>query len=217
MFKKIASAAQVVGVIAICQLAAPWLLLSIPRFPRLTVFKAKRRPRGMYTNSWEQFSHGHTPDHLLSEEEPEQLNIRGEVTGDQRSWSMGIDLEHGVFGWADWQTLLTSHGGSGGSGDLGVLLFGLPGVILTFPLWMTSWLIRHGIEKMSGMSIEMWWIRRQLMKQLRPEDQRALDLAFKNHFNGAETTYVMQKTAEYQDKKARERFAESQRKQSQGR
>jgi hypothetical protein len=211
---KMAGALGLVGTILVCQLAAPWMLFNLPKFPGLVVFKARRRPRGMYKDSWEQFSHSLTDGG--EQEEPEQLNIRGE-TLDERAWSMGIDLEHGVFGWADWQTLLTSHGGSGGSGDLGVLFFGLPGVLLTSPLWVTSWLIRQAFEKMSGMSIEMWWVRRQLMKQLRPEDQRALDLAFKNHFNGAETTYVMQKTAEYQDRRARERFAESQRKQSQGR
>lgn len=207
MFDKIAGAAKLLGTILVCQVYAPWILLNLPKFPGLIVHRARRRPRGMYKDRWEQFSHSLIDEGM--QEEPEQLNIRGERRGRQRSWSMGIDLEHGVFGWADWQTLLTSYGDSGGSGDLGVLFFGLPGVLLTSPVWVISWLIRQAFEKMNGMSIEMWWVRRQLMKQLRPEDQRALELAFKNHFNGAETTYIMQKTAEFQDKRARERFAES--------
>lgn len=214
MFKKIKRALSVIPLIMASQLYAPWLLMNVPGFRRLKVSKATRRQRGMYPDQWEHFAHGYSPGEPQLEETPAQLNIRG-TSKDGRFWSIGIDLEHDVFGWADWGALLNDR--NGGSGDLGVVIFGLPGVILTSPIWLTTTFLRTVFERFTGMPIEMWWVRNQLIKQLTLEDQRALDTAFKNHYNGAETTYFQQKTAEYQDKRNREMFAERQKKQNERR
>ena len=204
------------------QIKGPLMCFDFPKLHRLTVTKATERPRGQYSNNWEHFGvGGYVPRGGIPEtkETPAQLNIHGKVGkskfGDGvvgkmlewgSSWNIGIDLEKGVIGHADWGTI------SGyqymGSAAIGIILFGLPGIILTSPFWILTNITKHIIEKLTSIDIDslVFWLK--VRGQLSEPHREIVWKALLNHVNGVEDAYHEAEYTEYEKQRAEERAKE---------
>jgi len=197
MLQKILSAAKFAGTLALVQFLAPVLVADFPRFHSLTMTRVKHRPRGMYNNSYESLAHGFM-DLTALEEEPEQLILKG-VSSDpyERSWTLGIDLEHQVVGYATWSSLTNKH--AGGSGDIGVVILGLPGVLVASPLLIAWGLARRVLRWVTGMDLHTWFVWKKIQAQVPREWHDQVRSALINQDNGVADEYWDEKRQEYED------------------
>lgn len=195
---------EIIPIILLAQVYAPWKALNLPSLGRLTVGSAKRRPRGMYPDEWGVFSHGFGEPEL--KETPAQLIIRGTAGSGLgcRTWHLCIDLEEETVGAADWGDLtFYTHGGSG---EIGMFIFGLPGLILTSPLWITSNIVQRLIARLTPLSTEMWAVWFKLRGQLAADDRRALWTALRKHCAGIENSHNQRCGAEYEARRRQEKI-----------
>lgn len=195
---------EVIPIILFAQVYAPWKAMNLPSLGRLTVGSAKRRPRGMYADEWGVYGHGFGEPEL--KETPAQLLIRGTAGSGpgQRSWHLCIDLEEGTVGAADWGDLTFYR--YGGSGEIGMFLFGLPGLILTSPLWITSNFVQRLISRLTPLSTEMWAVWFKLRGQLDAGDRQVLWEALRKYCAGIENSHNLRRGAEYEAKRRQEKI-----------
>lgn len=196
MLRKVIEAAKLVGTVAMCSVLAPLVVADFPSFHRLTVTRVKHRLRGMYHDSYESLAHGFM-DPTAVEEEPEQLIIKGVSSKPHDgSWTLGIDLEERVVGHATWTTLTNQH--HGGSGDIGVVLLGLPGLIVTSPLLIVWGVARRILRWFTGMDLHTWFVWLKLREQVPHEWRDQVRIAFLNESNGVAAAYWEEKQVEYE-------------------
>lgn len=62
---------------------------------------------------------------------------------------------------------------SGGSGGLGIMLFGIPGTLVCLPLILLCQATWHGVYKLTGMDVNYYLFFRRIKDQL-PADTRAI-------------------------------------------
>ncbi len=166
---------QLLGMILAAQGYAPYLLADFPNLRHVELTSCKHRPRGLYDNSYESRSHSYGPVPELKEE-PEQLILRG--VSSRGSWVIGIDLERSVVGIADWDVITGEGADHLGSAAIGVLIFGIPGILVTLPLQIPLWGIYGAVQACSGMSthtaIAWWKLRNQIPEKYRAAVRSAI-------------------------------------------
>ena len=158
-----------------------------------------RRPRELTTSFFDVLVHDEP------EEEPARLIISGVAPSNDvdttSDWSIGIDTEENVIVYADWGPLGCDRGGS--SGVLGVMVFGIPGLILSSPVL----LLAHGFygaqRLATGMDRHSWALFMRLVPQLEFDDGVCLHEALLNMHNGVSDAYMQRKRDE-RDTKVRQ-------------
>ncbi len=196
MLRKLLDLVKLAGTVVAVQAIAPVLAADLPSFHRLSVSRVKHRLHGMYNDSYESLVHGFM-DPTALEEEPEQLIIKG-GSSDPHSgpWTIGIDLEEQIIGYATWGSLTNKR--DGGSGEIGVVLLGLPGLIVTSPLLVVWGLARSTLRWFTGMDLHTWLVWLKIRDQIPFEWQEQARTAFVNQCNGVAEAYWEERRREYE-------------------
>lgn len=161
---------MIVAVLA-CQVLAPIMCMGIPKLYRgLRVWKIEDEPAGTHDNmDWEGILD--KEDEVQSYSWPNQTVIHADYYSGH---SLTITLDRDTH---ELISVRDSNSSYGGSGDLGVLVFGIPGIILTSPLILTSWLIHMAIKWISGKELQYLILWHKLKGQLPTEVANELDIA----------------------------------------
>lgn len=194
---------EILWILVASQVIAPVKAMNLPSFRPLTLTSVTRRPRGMYPDEWGVFGHGYSRE-LEYEETPAQLILRG-CAGKHRNWNISVDLEDETIGHADWCDL--TYYTYGGSADIGLMLFGLPSLILTSPLWLATNFFRVLVRFLTPLDLDSWVILAKLASQLSSRDRRALWNAFRRNCAGIENAHNNLRVAEYNEKIRKEKLA----------
>jgi hypothetical protein len=189
---------RVAGMILGCQLIAPLMALDPPKFHGLGVASSKRYPREV-TQHYYDWAHLREPEEL-----PERLIIRGASKSGGR-FHIGIDLEQHIIAHADWNVLHADE--YMGSAAIGVAIFGLPGLIVTSPIWLTAHALYKLQKLFTGMDHHNLVMYLKLARKLSRADRKALRKALQNHHNGVEDAWQERRRAEYDAKIRAERIA----------
>ncbi len=167
------SALQVAGLVLLSQVWAPVMIADLPSLRGLQVTSVN--VKGPDGRLYDRF--------VGAENQPaRQLVIKGTASGGRR-WSIGIDLDAQVIGYADWETL-TGEGHGGGSGELGIMLFGLPGILASLPLQIPWWALRALLQRLTRLTVHQQALFIKLRPQLPPEHQVPFLKALRNDNNG---------------------------------
>ena len=162
---------QTVGLVLGCQAWAPALLADLPSLRSLTVTSVDvKGPGGLL---YGRFAGVPNPPRR-------QLVVRGTAT--EGRWTIGIDLDARVIGYADWHVITGQDPGS--SGELGVALLGLPGILASLPLQVPWWAFRALGQRMTGLTLHQQLLFVKLRPQLPQEHQVPFLLALRNENNG---------------------------------
>jgi len=196
------SFSDIAKIMLMSQLCAPAIVLNPPTFARLKVTSVKRFPRELTTDYF-----GWT-----SLEEPEELParmlVRGTVGSDRPTkFVISVNLEERVIEHATWNALARSS--DGGSGELGVVLFGIPSLIVTSPVLFTWWLARRALRTCTGMSVHTWSVWMRIRGQLDDDDARELHSALINHGNGVEVAHLDGLRKQHRERMRQEELARS--------
>lgn len=160
--------------------AAPFLMLDLPSVKKLVVNNIEEYPR---ETTDEYYNHCIYTDEM---EMPHRLVIDGS-DDTVKQFTIGINLEQNIIEYADW-SLLTSKK-SANSGELGILLFGLPGLIITSPLWATQYAAFGALKAISGYDQHMLSLYLRIKDQLPEYWQETWRQACLNHCNGVAEAY----------------------------
>lgn len=163
------------GLILLSQLAAPAMAMDFPSLHSLQITSAKTYPK--------EFTK-HYYDYLLLEdpqELPERLIIKGRVAKKSGGgiFIIGINLEDNTIVEATWDAL--NNKPYYGSAAIGIVIFGLPGLIISSPLIIATYILYGLLKKISGMNKDSLAIYLKLRNQLSEENKKLLKLALKNH------------------------------------
>lgn len=164
-----------IPVILASQFLAPWMAIGFPSFHSLEVVSVKKYPRELTTNYYSYL--------VLSEpqELPKRMIIKGRLSKKDGcgTFIIGIDLENNIIESATWNTLLNKP--YYGSAEIGIVIFGLPGLIISFPFIIAIYNLYWLAQKLSGMNKDSLSIYLKLRNQLSKEDKLLLKNALKNY------------------------------------
>jgi hypothetical protein len=160
-----------IGTILLCQILAPHQLLGIPDLLRnLKLTSIKDVPREVTPNRFHYVDGSNnsveyaTPAHTVIKAKHMKGNVSiyiNRESGELMSWHITPSTDHG-------------------SGEIGVLALGLPGIILSLPILLPVWCSHYLIRKISGKHLQelILWLR--LKGQVTSEVAKDLDIAL-NH------------------------------------
>jgi len=162
-----------IGMILLCQVLAPYQLLGVPSLlRRLKLTSIEDVPRQVTPNRFHYVDGSKnsveyaTPAHTVIKAD----HMKGSVT-------IYINRESGEL--MSWHL---TPSGAHGSGEIGVLVFGLPGIMLSLPVLLLAWGSHYLVRKISGKDLQelILWLR--LKGQVTSEVAKDLDTAL-NHRN----------------------------------
>ena len=205
---------EIFGILAISNVYAPWKALNLPSLKPLRITSTSRSGRGMSPCEWNKYWHGDKivrgddgKTRMVPElkEVPAMLVIGG-VNGDGRRWDIAIDLEEGTVGNIVWADL--THYEYGGSGEIGLMIFGLPGLLVSSPLWLTTNLIRGAIKLLTPFDVDHWEVWLKLWPQLKgwDIDPKVVWKALRAHQLGRPNSHNTKRAAEYEAQRQQERI-----------
>jgi len=192
-----------VGALLMSNVIAPIKALNLPYFGSLRVTDVTYRARGKHPDEWGKYWHGHDLQEPEMLETPAMVIIRG-VNGKGQSWSIAIDAEEGTVGVAEWGDMMGDE--YMGSAGIGIAIFGLPMIIMTCPLWITTNLIRFSIRVLTPLDIDSWFIFVKLALQLDSQTRKFLWRGLRSHKKGQENSHNLMRAAEYEAKIRKERI-----------
>lgn len=206
---------EFLGIIAVSNLFAPLKALNLPSLRRLRITSVYRGGGGLDTMEWRKFYHhgstlgrgedGFTKINPVLKEVPPMLVISGK-NGWDHPWSIAIDLSEGTVGSIDWGDM--THYQYGGSGEIGLVIFGIPGLILTSPLWLATNLLRGAIRLLTPFDVDHWEVWLKLWPQFKDWniDPKIVWRALRLHQAGAENSHNLKRHAEYETEIRQERI-----------
>lgn len=173
--------------VAACQILGPSMMFDNISLHGLMVTHVEVIERGL---SDETYDYLNDDDCFASpkEELPKRMIIDGVAEGYVGLFHIGINLENHVVESAYWSHLTNSLPSD--SGDLGVILFGLPAIALTAPFWGAHNLIMQSVKMVTGMDHHTYMIWKKLKGQMPTELREDLKEALINHCNGVEAAHL---------------------------
>lgn len=138
---------RVIGMVLGCQVFAPIMMLNLPAFRKIRVESIKNRTARLDNKIIHSSPDGSKITYFVHPESPGHKTI------------LSLEDKHGKgFVLVDEDGEISSSSPSswyvesnGGSGDLGVALFGMPGIIVTSPILILNAIIWYLIEQSAGM------------------------------------------------------------------
>ena len=207
---------EILGILAMSNLWAPWKALNIPSFRGLHITSVYKGGGGLDTMEWRKYYHhgttlgtgedGFTKAIPVLKEVPPMLVIAGKNGFDHR-WDIAIDLSEGTVGSIDWGDM--THYVYGGSGEIGLFIFGIPGLIITSPLWLATNLIRGAIRALTPFDVDHWMVWLKLRGQCRhwDIDPKVLWKALRMHQLDVPNTHNLKRHAEYEEEMRQEKLS----------
>lgn len=181
------------GFILASQLHAPMRALNLPSLKPIRVDSAVRYPRDNNQDTRSIYDSLLMSDIDMLEDDlgvqPERLVIKGST--EQGSFTIWVDLEENVIGYANWNDLC--YRPYEGSGSIGMMIFGTPGLLISSPIWMLTQSVWKFVEQTVNMDHHTWILWMKLRSQLNERDGLALKDALVNHCNGFEQKYFDRK------------------------
>lgn len=130
-------------------------------------------------------------------ETPAFVSIRGTAGWkNERSWHLVIDTEEGTVGTADWSSL-TGYTYMG-SAAIGIAVFGIPGLLLTLPAWVTTNLLWYVIDLLTPLNAQNWAIYLKLAPQLDKGVRSLLWKCLKFNTLNVENSHNLARAREYE-------------------
>lgn len=157
--------------ILMSQVVAPTLMFDLPSFKKVTVTHIEVLEREM-TNDFYNFKDEGPPRMM-----PRRCIIDG-FTEDNSTFHIGINLEIKVI---ESIYSVPCRGDGMGSAEIGIMIFGIPSLILTSPIWGTYLAARFMFQSVAGMDHHMMNLWRQIKRQIPTELHDDVYQAFKNH------------------------------------
>lgn len=206
---------QILGIIALSNVWAPWKALNLPSLRPLHITSTYKGGGGIDTREWQKYSHGtelERDEHGMTRVKPvfkvvpPMLVISGK-NGHGHSWDMAIDLEDGTVGAIDWGDM--THYEYGGSGEIGLFIFGIPGLILTSPLWLLTNLIRGAIKALTPLDVDHWEVWLKLRGQFKGWDSidpAVVWKALRMHQLNVPNSHNLKRHAEYEAEMRQEKL-----------
>lgn len=174
---------------AFCNVVTPLFACSLPRIKNILGFKIKDVRLEHFDAEEEMFDGG---EHLRV---PEILDIK---YGGQ---TVTLNLEDKTLMSSDAEDLHPYSFGmdSNGSAGIGVMLFGLPGVIVSLPIILAFNAAWYGVYKLTGMDHNYYLFFRRIKDQLDADTRLKLEESLKNTTRNLKETYTMDGKDPYGD------------------
>lgn len=153
--------------ILMCQIFAPLLVLDLPSLSAVNVTSIAELPRQKIYRKYNLFD---------ETEVPKRLVITGKRNG--HPFSIEVNLENNTLHRFDYNLVFGK--GPSNSGELGALILGLPGVMLTFPLLLSASLVQKFIKFLTGFSWHSLVFLSKIKKELTAEQLSVLKVVLKH-------------------------------------
>jgi len=170
---------EAAGTVLLCQVLAPWTFMRWPSFGSLKVKKVTVREAEDHTDVPLAEDWGKGAALVFSQHEghlPKRTVIEYENSNHSRGW-FTIDHENQTVDCNDGGMLTEPYGGSG---ELGLIFIGLPGLLLFSPILILNAIIWWLIESATGMNRYKLAVWLKTKNQLDPETRQAFKLALKH-------------------------------------
>lgn len=172
---------DILSAIVFSQILGPSLCFDYPNFAKLTVLEIFHEDSEWYDSGPvdEEFIKiaGLTPADIKPQYIPARTIIsvhskhgRGEITIDEETGNLmtfGVRYPRGL--------------GGSGSADIGVMFFGLPGIIMASPMIAAHHFLWKGLETVVGMERHAWSVWLRIKNQLDPETYFLTEKAFQKY------------------------------------